>query len=297
MPLRFSRQAEFEAIRRMLRDEPTSPAAIAERVDVIDKLMEAISSRDAIYEVLAREWNRLTQRLQDLSSPGRGSPIARPVVTGSLLTRSAEDYAAAEEAWQRKVAPAWRLPEPHTTRDAPSVRLDGDTAPRVKVVLARSAWDAITAECQRCGEVETGGWLAGPPAATWHHNHSVTHATVAASARTAMSVRLSTDDFVRLDSQLRDDARSGRGENMRALGDWHTHTYGDATPSETDLRGWARDLDTIGDHNMSLTSLILCRRQGRDSWALPIISGWVTRHARSSFGERMVCEPATARIA
>jgi hypothetical protein len=71
---------------------------------------------------------------------------------------------------------------------------------------------------------------------------------------------------------------------------------GGSRPSDADLRCQTSELATISDHNVSLTSLIVTRREGSASWRNPQISAWITRHARSSFGERMVCEPATVSV-
>ena len=73
---RLSRQAQFEAIQRILMEEPKSSVAIAGRIDVIDRMMDAISSREAIYEVLAREWTP--------SAMGDGPPICQlPILARS----------------------------------------------------------------------------------------------------------------------------------------------------------------------------------------------------------------------
>jgi hypothetical protein len=107
-------------------------------------------------------------------------------------------------------------------------------------------------------------------------------------------VALDEGQFTRMDARLQ--ASRDRDGDLRGIGDWHTHPTGDATPSEADLRCQARELATIGDHNVSLTSLIVTRRDGASSWRNPHISAWITRHARSSFGERMVCEHATVTV-
>lgn len=64
----------------------------------------------------------------------------------------------------------------------------------------------------------------------------------------------------------------------------------------TDTAEEVGELATIGDHNASLASLIVSRCDGRASWNNPHIAAWITRHARSSFGERMVCEPAIVSV-
>jgi proteasome lid subunit RPN8/RPN11 len=165
----------------------------------------------------------------------------------------------------------------------------------VKVILVRSAVDAITAECLRWGdEVETGGWLVGRRGWGWHRQRTVTSATVAAKTRKAGKVALDEGEFTRMDARLQ--ASRDRDGDLRGIGDWHTHPMGESRPSDADLRCQARELATISDHNVSLTSLIVTRRQGAASWRNPQISAWITRHARSSFGERMVCEPATVTV-
>jgi len=156
---------------------------------------------------------------------------------------------------------------------------------------------ALADECARCGEFETGGWLVGPRAAAWHADHTVVEAAVAAKARTLSSVALDATAFLAMDEHLVAERRRGKRFDLRVIGDFHSHPSGHGTPSEGDLESWARDLATIADDNASLTSLIVTRRDGRDSWARPIITGWITRHARSSLGERMVVEPATVKVA
>ena len=110
------------------------------------------------------------------------------------------------------------------------------------------------------------------------------------------SVTLDADEFVRWDANLRATRREGGGD-FRALGGWHSHPAGAATPSAADLDCWAHRLATMIDPGSSLTTLIAARRDpDRDSWHNPRITAWITRHARSSFGERMVCEPAIVSI-
>jgi proteasome lid subunit RPN8/RPN11 len=177
------------------------------------------------------------------------------------------------------------------------VRLDADAEPRVTVHIAKSAMDALVDECARCGGHETGGWLVGPRTAAWHGDHNIIEATVAATARTRSSVALDTAAFLAMDEHLVSERRRGKGFDLRAIGDWHSHPSSVATPSENDLQCWARDLATIADHNASLTSLIVTPRDGRDTWARPVVTAWITRHARSSFGQQMVVEPATVTLA
>jgi hypothetical protein len=234
------------------------------------------------YMNLGREWSRLSAMLS------AGSTRSVP----ATATRSVRVAAPGRAPFPS----SWRLPEPPRAKiDAPSIRLDTDTEPRVKVIVVRSAVAAITAECSRWrDDVETGGW---------HRERTVTSATVAATGRKAGKVTLDEGDFVRMDRQLQ--AQRDRDGDLRGIGDWHTHPPADSRPrqadlrsrpSEADLRCQALELATIGDHNASLTSLIVTRRDGRESWTNPHISAWVTRHARSSFGERMVCEPAIVSV-
>jgi len=176
--------------------------------------------------------------------------------------------------------------------------LDADTEPRVKVIVVRSAVAAITAECSRWQDaVEPGGWLVGHRTFGWHRERTVTEATVSAKVRQAGKVALDEGDFVRMDTELQ--ALRDRDGDLRGIGDWHNHPMdGGSRPSEADLRCQARELATIGDHNVSLTSLIVTRREEafRGSWNNPQISAWITRYARSSFGERMGGEPALVSI-
>jgi Prokaryotic homologs of the JAB domain len=175
----------------------------------------------------------------------------------------------------------------------PTIRLDVDAEPRVSVHIARSAHTAMVADCRRHRGMETGGWPIGRVAAGWHKDRDVLGALPAVVARTGGSVRLDPGEFRRTDTRL----HAGDGD-FRCVGDWHTHPAGGGTPSAADLESFALDLATIADHNHSLTSLILTQRDGAfdDSWARPNVSAWITRHARSSFGERMVCEPATVSV-
>lgn len=102
-------------------------------------------------------------------------------------------------------------------------------------------------------------------------------------------------EFARMDAQLQ--AQRDRDGDMRGIGDWHTHPAGGGTrPSSADLQAYAAELATIADHNSSLTSLIVSPYERSGSWAQSAVSAWITRHARSSFGERMVCEPAIVSI-
>ncbi len=136
--------------------------------------------------------------------------------------------------------------------------------------------------------------MVGHRAWGWHRERTVAIATVAARVRKAGKVALDESEFTRMDARLQ--ANRDRDGELRGIGDWHTHPAGEGRPSEPDLRCQALDLATIGDHNVSLTSLIVTRNARTDSWARPPISAWITRHARSSFGERMVCEPAIVSI-
>jgi proteasome lid subunit RPN8/RPN11 len=275
--------------RRMLSaGTPRSPREIQERMDAIDAAMGCLTGPNygtEFYLRLGREWSRLATVLSGGSS--------RSVPAPATATRSARVAAPG-----RAPLPAsWRLPDrPRAKVEAPSIRLDADTEPRVKVIVVRSAVAAITAECSRWrDDVETGGWLVGHRAYGWHRERTVTGATVAAKVRKAGKVALDDDDFVRMDASLQ--KMRDRDGDLRGIGDWHTHPMGgDARPSEADLRCQAFDLATIADHNVSLTSLIVTRRDGRESWNHPQISAWITRYARSSFGERMVCEPALVSI-
>jgi proteasome lid subunit RPN8/RPN11 len=299
----------LEAGRRMLRAAtPTTPRDIQQRMAAIDAVMDCLRGPQYatdFYVKLGKEWSRLSAMLNGGSSRG--------TLTAGMATRanrpaqsSFERYAADEAAWQRSqerarlaatsLPAAWRLPEPARAKvDAPSIRLDADTEPRVRVIVVGSAVEAITAECLRWdGEVETGGWLVGHRAWGWHRERTVAIATVAARMRREGKVWLDEGEFTRMDARLQ--AARDRDGDLRGIGEWHTHPTGDATPSEADLRCQARELATISDHNVSLTSLIVTRRDGALSWRNPHISAWITRHARSSFGERMVCEPATVTV-
>jgi proteasome lid subunit RPN8/RPN11 len=276
--------------RRMLSaGTPRSPREIQERMDAIDAAMACLNGPNYgtdFYYKLGREWSRLSAVLSGGSS--------RSVLGRTPATRSVRDADP-----RRNAAPfpeSWRLPErSRATVEPPSIRLDADTAPRVKVILVRSAFVAITAECSRWrDDAETGGWLVGHRAFSWHRERTVTSATVAATLRKAGKVTLDEGEFVRMDTQLQ--AQRDRDGDLRGIGDWHTHPMGGSRPSQADLRCQARELATIGDHNVSLTSPIVTRRDGRESWNNPHISAWVTRHARSSFGERMVCEPAMVSV-
>ena len=270
--------------------------------------MPSDSSSGSLYMRLAASETYLTGVLSDLRAgrrPSRSLPTTDRV---RVAVPSLSDYAAAEKAWQESggfassasrggdLPERWRLPEPSRAKVAvPSIRLDADTAPQVHVSISHSAYEAITAEAMRCDGVETGGWLVGQVAHGWHRDRSVTDATVAARARKPGSVALDAGAFARMDARLH--KMRDRDGALRGIGDWHTHPHsGDGWPSEADLRCQALDLATISDHNFSLTSLIVTRNKRFESWARPTVTAWITRHARSSFGERMVCEPATVNV-
>ena len=300
----------MEAGRRMLRvGTPTNPREIRERMDAIDAAMQCLNGPHYgtdFYVKLGQEWSRLSALLSGGSSRG--------IMTLGMATRSTggsqsfEEYAAAETAWQRSperarlasatpLPASWRLQErPRAKVESPSIRLDADAQPRVNVILVRSAVEAIAAECLRWSDdVETGGWLVGHRTWGWHRERTVAIATVAARTRQVGKVALDEGEFTRMDARLQ--AARNRDGDLRGIGDWHTHpVVGDSRPSDADLRCQARELDTIGDHNVSLTSLIVTRREGSASWRNPQISAWITRHARSSFGERFVVEPAIVHL-
>ncbi|HEX3332179.1 MAG TPA: Mov34/MPN/PAD-1 family protein [Gaiellales bacterium] len=306
-----------EAGRRMLRaGTPTAPREIQRRMDAIDAVMGCLTGPQYggdFYAKLGHEWSRLAAALPSGSSRGIVAPAMATRSNRPARSQPVVDpwYAAAEAEWQREldrrggdpgwnttpVPASWRLPEPARAKiDAPSIRLDADAEPRVRVTVARSAVEAITDECLRWGDdVETGGWLAGHRVFGWHRERNVAIATVAARVRKAGKVALDEAEFTRMDAQLQ--AGRDRSGDLRTIGDWHTHPPDSiGQPSEADLRCQARELATIGDHNVSLTSLIVTRRDGALSWRNPQISAWITPHARSSFGERMVCEPATVNV-
>ncbi len=289
---------------------PRNATAIRERLHALDAIMKSIpSSTEGLYRRLAETETRLFSLLSDLEA---GVEPARGVLTpASWATRSTADerYAASEAAWARsqeraqmltRRPGAWQLPPRAPKRlpngEAPSVRLDADTEPRVTVHISKSAMTSIADECARCGEFETGGWLVGPRAPAWHADHNIVEATVAANGRTRSSVYLDASAFLAMDEHLVSERRSGKGFDLRATGDWHSHPGCVATPSAGDIACWARDLATLTDADASLTSLIVTQREGRDSWARPVVTAWITRHARSSFGERFVVEPAIVSI-
>jgi hypothetical protein len=79
-----------------------------------------------------------------------------------MATRSsADEYAAAEVAWQRNPARAElarqnrQIPASWRKVDIPTIRLDADTPPRITVTLPRRAYDMIEAACIRSGGLET----------------------------------------------------------------------------------------------------------------------------------------------
>jgi proteasome lid subunit RPN8/RPN11 len=253
---------------------------------------------------LGREWSRLSAVLS-----GGSTRSLAPATAGWATRSSAEEYAAAEAAWQRDPARAelarqnrqltasWRLPDRQRAKvEPPSIRLDADTAPRVTVSLPSRAFAVIEAECVRSHDLETGGWLSGHQPREWHRDRGILEATVSVTRRSTDSVYLDTDEFVRWDAKMRADRRDGGGA-FRALGGWHSHPVGDAMPSAGDLDCWAHRLSTMIDPGSSLTTLIAARRDpDRDSWRNPRIRAWITRQARARFGERMVCEPATVSV-
>ena len=211
---------------------------------------------------------------------------------------AAESPRGGDPGWTATRLPAsWRLPEPPRAKvEAPSIRLDADTEPRVTVTLPRRAFDVIEAACIRSGDLETGGWLSGHQPRNWHRDRAVLEATVA--------VRHSSTDSVdaryrRVRAVGRQDARrSPRRRRRLPRARRMAFTPGrrrDAERGRPRLLGaQARD-----DHRPRIESHHPDRRPprpDRDSWRNPQITAWITRHARSSFGERMVCEPATVSV-
>jgi proteasome lid subunit RPN8/RPN11 len=304
--------------RKMLRaGTPTNPREIQERMAAIDAVMGCLNGPNYgtdFYAKLGQEWSRLAAVLSGGSGVASRRGAAVPVRVGGSVaagweTRSARDYAAAEAAWQRdparlelarrhrQIPASWRLPErPQRKADIPTIRLDADTAPRVTVNLPGHAFAVIEAACIRSGDLETGGWLSGHQPREWHRDRGILQATVSVRHRSTDSVTLDADEFIRWDADLRADRREGGGD-FRALGGWHSHPVCAAMPSAADLDCWAHRLSTMIDPGSSLTTLITARRDpDRDSWRNPRITAWITRHARSSFGERMVCEPANVSV-
>jgi proteasome lid subunit RPN8/RPN11 len=275
-PLRSLIGAERTAVEAMLADPPRlEPAAIRERLKILDALMRSMpsdSSSGSLYQRLATSETYLLGVLSDLAAGRRPSRSAPTLGRAAVAVRSTSDYAAAEMAWQASGGFAgtagrerWRLPEPsRTTVETPSIRLDADTSPRVKLNLSNHAYETITAECNRFGNLETGGWLTGHPAFSWHGERSITGALSAASKRRSDSAILDGTAFTREDDRLRREYMEDRGSDLRLVGDWHSHPAGTATPSPSDVACWAREFATIADHNSSLTSLIVTPRRG--SW-------------------------------
>jgi hypothetical protein len=134
----------MEAGRRMLRAGTASnPREIQERMDAIDAVMTCLTGPNYgtdFYGKLGREWSRLSGMLSGGSS--------RSVLAPAAATRSVRVAAGGRAAFPS----SWRLPEPPRAKvEAPSIRLDADTEPRVKVIVVRSAVEAISAECARRG--------------------------------------------------------------------------------------------------------------------------------------------------
>ena len=210
----------MEAGRRMLSaGTPRSPREIQERMDAIDAAMACLTGPNygtEFYMNLGREWSRLSAVLSGGSS--------RSVLAPATATRELDRRGGAPG--RAPFPSSWRLPEPPRAKvEAPSIRLDADTAPRVKVIVVRSAVAAITAECSRWrDDVETGGWLVGHRAYGWHRERTVTGATVAAKVRKVGKVALDEGEFVRMDRQLQ--ALRDRDGDLRGIGDWHTHPIG-----------------------------------------------------------------------
>jgi proteasome lid subunit RPN8/RPN11 len=177
-------------------------------------------------------------------------------------------------------SPAAARPRPHTPPLAwRQVELRMDAAPVRTVRLAQSARDAIVAECERHADIETGGYLAGQRAFSWHREQYVPIAATAAARRTRRRVALDLDSFTRAEARF-------EPEGWPVVGDWHYHPNADNRPSEGDLKGWA---GTWHDHfarNIGYLGLIVTLHGRRRV----VITGWVTRLDRR---DRFVCEPAT----
>ena len=235
---------------------------------------------DRLLRKLGQEWSRLAAVLSGGSSgvlgPRDWRRGRRATLTRRLKRRgSATRHGSSSQLQRRQIPAHWRLPERSRAKvEPPSIRLDADTEPRVKVYVTASAYAAISAEAMRWGvEKETGGWLVGHRAWGWHRERTVAIATVAARVRKAGKVALDEREFTRMDARLQ--ANRDRDGELRGIGDWHTHPAGEGRPSEADLRCQAFDLATIGDHNVSLTSLIVTRTRAP-------IHGRARRSARGS---------------
>lgn len=162
---------EEKAAWRMLAEKsPRTASAVRDRLDRVDGVRNFSRPGSHLFYKLGDEAGRLRDVLADLT--GMIAPVGRIGIAG-WESRSADEYARAEAAWQRNPARAelmagqpgvWRLPpcpkRPKAGEDL-SVRLDADAAPRASVNIAASAYATITDECARSGDQETGGWLIG----------------------------------------------------------------------------------------------------------------------------------------
>ncbi len=228
---------------------------------------EPLVSRELFGRVEGRARENENQSKAGVHRTHRRNAFVRSTPPGQ--SRSLKEDAAGEAAWQRS-------PE--------RARLAAATSRPASWRLPPRAPKCLGAEDPSIGRRAWG----------WHRERTVTSATVAARVRKAGKVALDDAEFTRMDARLQ--AAREHGGDLRAIGDWHTHPVGDSRPSDADLRCQARELATIGDHNVSLTSLIVTRREGSASWRNPHISAWITRHARSWFGEQFVVEPAIVHV-
>ena len=240
---------------------------------------------------------------------GHGWRVGDAVDAG-WRSRSLEEYAAAEAAWQRsperaelmtatRLPASWRLPKPQRANvEAPSIRLDADADPRVTVILVRSAVEVIDAECLQWGDdVETGGWLVG------HRRGAGTASAPSPGDGRRPETRQRGQRRARRPTSSRGwtpDARRPRDRDgdLRGIGGLaHPPRRGRlAAERRPTCDCWACELATIGDPNVSYHPDRRATRPGPRSWRNPQITAWITRHARSNFGERMVCEPAIVSV-
>jgi proteasome lid subunit RPN8/RPN11 len=235
-------------------------------------------SRVAVGHDIARAHPGWFEPVNDLAAPGARSRRATPTRAPAQATRP--------------------KPRPVTIKPpAPpeyTVQLR-ETQSRAKVSISEFAYEVIERECMRMAcfdDIETGGFLAGTVAQSWHKNISICDARGPGARsehkHSAMRIDLSGDAQLERDFAWSD---AGIGES----GIWHSHPNGDATPSPTDLDTWADALRYVSDRRGSslYLGIIATPRRQRGHWNFPHLTAYVIRRDER---DGYICEPAAVTI-
>ena len=170
-----------------------------------------------------------------------------------------------------------------------------DTRSRTSVSISEFAYEVIERECMRFarfGDVETGGFLAGPVVQSRHRSISVADAR-GPGPKSEHKPRAMRIDFTG-DYQLERDFAWAEA-NIGEAGFWHTHPGGGTKPSPADLDTWADSLRYIGAKRGAglYLGILATERRQRGSWTFPKLSAYIVRR-----GERdgFLCEPAAVSL-